>query len=149
MGDSTIYSGLDLKSGFLNIPCTERASELLGLVTQDGLFRFLRMPFGCTMAPMFFQYCMEDLLSKYPDLSTLPFFDDLTPHGKVIWDVWHDTIRTFCILCEEGIMINIKKCKLLVPRMDLLGFIVFNASWHLGQKTLSKYLDLTIPRTLK
>ena len=43
-----------MKSGFLNIPVTEATSELLGLVTQDGLFKFKRMPFGCTTAPMFF-----------------------------------------------------------------------------------------------
>ena len=48
-----------MKSGFLNIPTTEETSELLGLVTQDGLYRFLRMPFGCAGAPMYFQYAME------------------------------------------------------------------------------------------
>ena len=58
-------------------------------------------------------------------------------------------MQTFRVLCEEGIMINIKKCELLVPRMELLGFIVFNASWQLGPKMLSKYLDVKLPRTIK
>ena len=51
---STIFSGIDMKSGFHNIPVSERAADVLGLVTQDGLFRYLTMPFGPMLAPFYF-----------------------------------------------------------------------------------------------
>ena len=39
-------SVLDLKVGYHNLSCTERAKRALGIVTQDGLYRWVRMPFG-------------------------------------------------------------------------------------------------------
>lgn len=46
-------------------------------------------------------------------------------------------------------MINIKKCKFLVPSIDLLGYTVFNSKYQLGPKALSKWAEVTLPRTLK
>lgn len=71
---------------------------------------------------------METLLSRDPSLSTLPYYDDLTPHGNELPKVWEDTKATIRLLAEEGIMINIKKSKFLQHRLELLGFVVFNAT---------------------
>ncbi len=45
---------LDMKSGFLNVPVLLEAMKVLGLVTQDGFYRFRRMPFGLLAAPLWF-----------------------------------------------------------------------------------------------
>ncbi len=50
----TFFTAIDLKAGFHNLPVSERASRLLGVITQDGLFRYLRLPFGLHSAPLFF-----------------------------------------------------------------------------------------------
>ena len=146
-----MYSGIDLKAGFLNIGVTERTKPLLGIITQDGLFRFTRMAFGLSQAPMYFQHVMEDLLWRSPktDLSTQAFFYDLTAHGDNIQEVWEDTLETFRLLAEEGIMINVKKCKLLVSRLELLGMVVFDSAYQLGPKTLKGWLMVEIPKTLQ
>jgi hypothetical protein len=51
---SWIYSSVDVKAGFMNILVSERTRRLLGIVTQDGVFRALRMMFGLDSAPFFF-----------------------------------------------------------------------------------------------
>ena len=92
---------------------------------------------------------MEQLLSKLPEMSTLPYFDDLTSHGTTLSAVWNDTKATLRILANEGIMINIKKCKFLTTRIELLGFVVYNSHYQLGPKSMKKYFELQVPRTLR
>lgn len=68
----------------MNIPVSERTKDLLGIVTQDGLFRAERMMFGLVGAPMYFQYMMDVLRgrSTVPNFSMESFFDDSTTHGS-------------------------------------------------------------------
>lgn len=136
---SIIFSGVDLKSGFHNMRVADDSLELMGVVTQDGLFQYRRMTFGLSEAPMFFQACMEEIIARKPGLSTEPYLDDLTSHGRDWRQVWKDTLATFELLAEEGIMINIKKCKLLTTRVDLLGFTLYDNLHQLGPKSLANW----------
>ena len=60
---------------------------------------------------------VESVLGRDVSLSTEGFYDDLTAHGNSWEKVWEDTIKTLYLLAEEGIMINIKKCRLLVGKV--------------------------------
>ena len=72
-----------MKAGFLNVPVDDSTKELLGVVTQDGLYRYTRLAFGLIEAPMFFQYIMEELINTdQPPLQCEPYLDDLTCHGN-------------------------------------------------------------------
>lgn len=51
---SLIFSAMDMKSGFLNIPVDDGSAVYFGLVTQDGLYVWRRMAFGLVNAPMHF-----------------------------------------------------------------------------------------------
>ena len=62
-GYSCVFSAMDLKSGFLNLPVGDGSIPYLGLITQDGLFVWQRMAQGLLGAPLFFQYCIDKLLS--------------------------------------------------------------------------------------
>lgn len=64
------------------------------------------------------------LRSKIPDLKLENYFDDGTVYGDDWPIVWEHTLEWIRILAEEGIMINIKKCKFLVSRVELLGLLV-------------------------
>ena len=107
------------------------------------------MPFGLSEAPMFFQACMETLLLGHSGLSTEPYLDDLTCHGTCEEKVWHDTLRTFEILQQEGIMVNLRKCKFLCSRIELLGFVLYDNLHQLGPKSLRGWTDVRLPQTLK
>lgn len=48
---ATMGSLLDMKACYHNIPVDPDTEELLGVVTQDGLYTFCRMPFGVAKAP--------------------------------------------------------------------------------------------------
>ena len=49
--DATLGSLLDMKACYHNIPVEESTQPWLGLVTQDGMYVWERMPFGVAKAP--------------------------------------------------------------------------------------------------
>jgi hypothetical protein len=63
--------------------------------------------------------------SQYHDLAVENFFDDGTIYGDSLERVWEDTLEWIRLLADEGLMINTKKCKFLVPRLELLGMLVY------------------------
>lgn len=48
---ATLGSLLDMKACYHNIPVDEETMWWLGVVTQDGIFVWIRMPFGVAKAP--------------------------------------------------------------------------------------------------
>ncbi len=77
------------------------------------------------------------------------FFDDGTLFGEDWSRVWEDTLEWIRVLSEEGIMINVKKCKFLVSRLELLGMLVHCSGVQLGTKSLSGWLAIELPKTFK
>ena len=76
------YSVCDLAQGYLQIPVAEEDTEKLAFITHEGLFEFIRMPFGSTNAGPTFQRAMNTMLSGLTWQICLPFVDDV-----VVWGV--------------------------------------------------------------
>ena len=52
------------------------------------------------------------------------YYDDITPHGQSMDEVWDDTLHTIACLSKWGFMINLTKSSFLVTEATLLGFDV-------------------------
>ena len=55
---STVFSKLDLRQGYLQVPRHPSSMGLTAFVTQAGIFHDTRMPFGLSSAPTCFQKIM-------------------------------------------------------------------------------------------
>ena len=66
--DSSIYSTLDLNSGYWQIPVSAPVVHKTAFTPGPGMgaFEFLRMPFGVTGSPVTFQRLMYSLLHSMP-----------------------------------------------------------------------------------
>ena len=51
MSYSNVFTMVDIKLGFLNIPVTEQTKQYLGIVMQDGLYVWRQMAVGLLGAP--------------------------------------------------------------------------------------------------
>ena len=60
LSKAKVFSVLDAKSGFWQVPLDEASSKLTNFNTSFGRFRWLRMPFGISSAPDEFQKRMND-----------------------------------------------------------------------------------------
>ena len=76
----TIFSTLDLKSGYWQIPITKESMEITAFTTLDGHYEFTRLPFGIKNAPAEFSRIMQQVLG---DLAFVEIYlDDITIHSK-------------------------------------------------------------------
>jgi hypothetical protein len=119
-----LWTIVDVKACFHNFPVVAGAETFLGIITQDGLFVYLRMPFGLTSAPMWCQFAMDEVVQRAGVKGAKAFFDDITiPGNKGDWQtLWENTLRVIRALTQAGFMIGLKKCKFLAPSVTVLGY---------------------------
>ena len=75
-----MYSKVDLKSAYNQLPLDEKSREYLTVNTLKGLLKPTRLGFGYSSAPALFQRTMEVLLAGIP--GTCVFLDDIVVSGK-------------------------------------------------------------------
>ena len=70
LGKKKIFSVIDLRQGFWQIPVEEDSRKFLAFKTPSGLFQWKVMPFGLKTAPAYFTKSIRRMLSaKYGDSS--------------------------------------------------------------------------------
>ena len=126
IGNSTVFSALDIKAGFHNIPLEEESKRYCGVITQDGTWVYERMAFGFLGAPATFQAIVEDVIRRIPGgVQAEVYIDDIHPHGDEVPSVWEDTKKVVGALVGAGFLINLSKCWFLVADLVVLGYRLF------------------------
>ena len=77
LAGSTIFSTLDLASGYWQVELEEYDKEKTAFSTTEGRFEFNVMPFGLTNAPSSFQRLMACVLSGLTSEQCLIYIDDI------------------------------------------------------------------------
>lgn len=77
-----LFSTLDLRSGYWQVPMQAEDKPKTVFATQSGLFQFCRMPFGLNGASSTFQCMIEIVLSGLNLVTCLCYLDDVIIHPK-------------------------------------------------------------------
>ena len=94
---------------------------------------------------------MDQIVSRSKVRKVKVYFDDVTIPGNIeTWkDCWADTCAVLQALTSAGLMINLRKCKFLVPKAVVLGYQLFEGGFMLASKFLKKWRTLDVPRNTK
>ena len=81
LNGSSIFSKLDLRSGYFQVPLAPAEREKTAFTTPDGLYQFNRLPQGLKNSPSVFQRLMNQTLGSLRWDVCLAYIDDIVVHS--------------------------------------------------------------------
>ena len=147
VGNSSIFSKIDLKSAYLQLPLDDASKDYNTINTSEGLYRHNYLPFGLCSSPGIFQSFMCKILNGIQN--TVIYQDDilvLTPSIAV-----HNvTLRkVLTALMQAGVKVNPSKCQFFTDSVAYLGHIFNKDGVHPDPKKLRAIIDAPQPTCLK
>ncbi|XP_060758004.1 uncharacterized protein LOC132868818 [Neoarius graeffei] len=124
LGRASLFSTLDLQSGYWQIAVDSKDREKTAFITKWGLYEYTRMPFGLCNAPSTFQRAMELVLRGLQWETLLIYLDDVIVLGRNVGESLNRLAQVFERLHEYGLKLKPSKCHLLQEEVLFLGHIV-------------------------
>ncbi|XP_076048730.1 uncharacterized protein LOC143029735 [Oratosquilla oratoria] len=124
LGTSVIFSLLDLKQGYLQIPLVESSCEKTAFSTPEGHYEFTSLPFGLKDAPSCFQRVMNQVLTGLLGVSAMVYMDDII----VLGTSWDDHLKNLedvlQRLQEASLSLRLEKCHFFQKEVAYLGHVI-------------------------
>ena len=120
--EATVFSKLDAKDGYWQVPLDEKSSMLTTFNTHIGRFRYLRLPFGLNSSNEVFQKRMTQVFKGLPGITVM--FDDVLVHGKDLAEHDERVAQALKRTREVGLNLNRKKCKFQLPEVRYIGHVI-------------------------
>ena len=123
LSGSTVFSTLDLQSGYWQLPVSPDDREKTAFCPGPGmgLFQFCRMPFGLTGAPSSFQRLMDSVLRGLHFVTI--YLDDVLVHSENMETHRLHLQAVFHRLKSAGLTLRGRKCHIGMSVVSYLGHI--------------------------
>jgi hypothetical protein len=149
-GTATVYSSLDLKSGYWQIPMDQASKRLTAFATPDGAtYQYRVMPFGLKNAPVTFQKLMARVLTGLLGRYVHVYLDDIIVYSRSYEEHVTHLRQVFERLREYGLRCANAKCRFGVQELPYLGHVIGSECNRPQESPLRQIQDASIPRTKK
>ncbi|CAC5403244.1 Retrovirus-related Pol polyprotein from transposon gypsy,Retrovirus-related Pol polyprotein from transposon 297,Retrovirus-related Pol polyprotein from transposon 17.6,Transposon Ty3-I Gag-Pol polyprotein,Transposon Ty3-G Gag-Pol polyprotein,Retrovirus-related Pol polyprotein from transposon opus,Retrovirus-related Pol polyprotein from transposon 412 [Mytilus coruscus] len=126
LGESqaNIFSSLDLYSGFHHIEMDEETRHKSAFITRNGVYEWLRLPFGLRNSPVSFQMIMTQVLRGLNWKFVLVYVDDILIFSKTFEEHLRHLEQVFSRLRDANLTLKPTKCEFAVKEVKYLGHIL-------------------------
>ena len=124
LGRSCLFTRLDLRSAFNQIPMDLASREKTAFITRTGLYECLVMPFGLTNAPATFMRVINSALHGLLDVTCIVYLDDIIIFSPDPSTHVADVRRVLQRLVEHKLFVKAEKCEFSVTTTKFLGHTV-------------------------
>ena len=118
---NTISSTLDLRSGYWQVGMHLCDHEKTAFSTPEGLYEFLRLPYGLSTAPATFSRAIGIVLSGLTYAECLCYFDDVIIFSKNMSDHCMHLNSVLTRFRQHNLRVKASKCSFGADKMVYLG----------------------------
>jgi len=108
----------------MEIGIKEQEREKTAFVTEDGKYKFKRLPMRLVDASFDFHKLMNKVMSNIKYSACLGYFDDIPIMGTTFEDLIHNIKLVFEKLREFNLKCRPDKCEFGIGNIKFLGHIV-------------------------
>nr|GFA57542.1 putative reverse transcriptase domain-containing protein [Tanacetum cinerariifolium] len=127
---SSVYSKIDLRSGYHQLHIKEDDIPITIFRTQHGHFKFQVMPFGLTNAPAVFMDLMNRVCKTYLDKFVIVFIDDILVYSKDEKEHEKHLKIILELLKKERLYAMFSKCDFWLYSIQSLGHVIDRNGVH-------------------
>lgn len=145
LSNATVFSTLDLASGYHQVPMAEESQPLTAFVTHQGLFEYTRMPFGLCNAPATFQRLMDTVLSGLKWKKCLVYLDDIIIFGDTAQSHLENLKDVLEAIKNAGLKLKAEKCKFAYKEISYLGHLINEHGLKQDPEKVKSIQEFSVP----
>nr|GEU41751.1 putative reverse transcriptase domain-containing protein [Tanacetum cinerariifolium] len=145
--DSSIYSKIDLRSGYHQLRVREKDIPKTAFRTRYRHYEFEVMPFGLTNAPAVFMDLMNRVCKPYLDKFVIVFIDDILIYLRNEEEHANHLRIILELLRNEKLYAKFSKCELWIHIVQFLGHIIDSRGLHVDPAKIEAVKNWETPTT--
>ncbi|WVZ52219.1 hypothetical protein U9M48_003301 [Paspalum notatum var. saurae] len=147
LGGATVFSKIDLRSGYHQIKVREEVILKTAFSTRYKLYEYLVMSFELTNAPAFFMYLMNSVFMNELDKFVVVFIDDILVYSKNEKEHEEHLRIVLSRLREHKLYAKFSKCAFWLKEVAFLGHILSAKGVAVDPSKVKDVLNWKQPQT--
>ncbi|CAI7748986.1 unnamed protein product [Closterium sp. NIES-53] len=146
---ATVFSKLDLRSGYWQIKMANNSVHKTAFRTRYGSYEYLVMPFGLCNAPATFQAEMNHILRPLLDECVVVYLDDILIYSKNMKEHVEHLRKVFEILRKNKFYVKLSKSDFALKKVQFLGHMVSAEGIHVDPRKIEAVKEWKVPENVK
>jgi hypothetical protein len=147
IGDATIFSTLDARAGFWQVPMHQADQEKTAFTSHKGLYEFLKMPFGLRNASSTFQRNIDIILSRVKWKTCLVYLDYIIVFSSSFECHLRDVGEILEILRQANVQLKPSKCNPCQEGIVFLGHELSPGRMKMPAEKSRAVTEMRVPKS--
>lgn len=145
-----VFSTIDLENGYFHVSVAPDSRKYTEFIVPNGHYEFLRMPFGLSTSPSYFQKYINAIFAELVAKDIVCIYMDDLIIPSVDYQEGIKRLKTVLdVASQYGLTINWKKCQFLQTRVSYLGYIIEKGEVMPSEEKTKAVEHFPIPKNVK